>query len=323
MSSAAIKTHLLPSELQDPRMILFRVGENLFMLPIGIVREVVHVADRVTNKTATSSNSIGLLEYRQKSVPVYDMLRSLKLGDDAENTTKKVIVLEFEDRLLAIKVDEVSDIVKHNEVISHPPLVNLGAEQGRVIAGVVELKSRKANALLINAKNLIESFDMGTTPESSTAAVSGDSTFAEARRESVEKKWALRFIGNNLKWCISIGQVEHILPRLNLNRFPGMPSYVLGIRQIEGEVVPIVDFSRRIEPSEQHPETRRIIVVKLGQETFGIGVEKVCDIIDLGSMQTSQPLASDLSRFFKGTFESKDGEKVHLLDLSTVVRIEG
>ena len=302
---------------KDLRLILFRLGDSYFVLPIGIVREVVHANDKMSPVQDRVGCLLGTLAYRSEAIPVYDILQAVGLPSETEGIVKKVIVLDVENQLVAIKVDEVSDIVKHNEIVSHSPLVNLDFDQQRTIVGILELKTRKATALLINAKNLMEALQGAGHKCVETVS----ETLIDTSTATSQRALALRFETGGAEWCLPIHMVERILPPLKLNRFPGMPDYVLGIRQIEGEVVPIIDFHRRVSGDNQGHELKRILVVKHDGETIGIGVDKVRDILDLSVLHEAPCEDGLLRKFCDTTFSDSNGVKIHMARLELVSKI--
>ncbi|PCI08084.1 MAG: chemotaxis protein CheW [Gammaproteobacteria bacterium] len=103
---------------------------------------------------------------------------------------------------------------------------------------------------------------------------------------------------------IDVNKVREIL-RLNNNfPVPGAPDFVLGITNIRGNVVTIVDARKRFTLSSiDYTKDARMIVVELGEQTAAIVVDSVSDVIDVPktSIDINPRLQmSEGSRFISG-----------------------
>jgi purine-binding chemotaxis protein CheW len=81
---------------------------------------------------------------------------------------------------------------------------------------------------------------------------------------------------------IEVKQVREILLVNNILPVPGAPDYVLGITNIRGNVVTVLDARTRINlPTIDHTDTTRMIVLESHGDVAAIVVDNVVDIIDL------------------------------------------
>jgi purine-binding chemotaxis protein CheW len=97
----------------------------------------------------------------------------------------------------------------------------------------------------------------------------------------------LTFILDNETYALDILRVREIRGFSPVTRVPEAPHHTLGVLNLRGTIVPIVDMRRRIgvEPVEPSPLTV-IIVLSVastrGQRDFGLVVDSVSDVVDLG-----------------------------------------
>lgn len=100
-------------------------------------------------------------------------------------------------------------------------------------------------------------------------------------------KVAVVFAGKE-EFGIEIGKVVEILnvPRVYL--LPQLPSFLSGVVNIRGEVIPLMDLRKRfgITPSSVK---ERVVVVRSDREKVGLLVDGVKDIIDLQYGETVKP----------------------------------
>lgn len=99
---------------EEYQIVTFEIGGTQFGVEIGKVREVVECTE-VTPVPKAKKYVEGIINLRGRILPVISLRKRLELPD-VENTSETVIlVLEIEQRLFAVIVDKILDVVK----ISH------------------------------------------------------------------------------------------------------------------------------------------------------------------------------------------------------------
>lgn len=82
------------------------------------------------------------------------------------------------------------------------------------------------------------------------------------------------------EFAINISQVKEIISyETGITRMPGKPNYVIGIMNIRGETVPIMDLGYRLNYEIDYP-TSKIIIVYMHGEKVGLIVQTVKDVLD-------------------------------------------
>jgi len=81
-------------------------------------------------------------------------------------------------------------------------------------------------------------------------------------------------------YCVGIMDVREIRRWSQTTALPGAPEYVVGVINLRGSVVPIVDFSLRLGLSTDAPSERNVIViVQIGERVCGLLVDEVSEIL--------------------------------------------
>ncbi|MBA4396270.1 MAG: chemotaxis protein CheW [Syntrophus sp. (in: bacteria)] len=104
----------------------------------------------------------------------------------------------------------------------------------------------------------------------------------------------------------------------DLTPVPGAPDFVLGVVNLRGEIISIVDIKRFFNlPRKGITDLNRILVLSNDKMEFGLLADELLGarMIAADNMQSSMPLASDIfSKYLKGiTTEGLivlDGEKI-------------
>ena len=123
---------------------------------------------------------------------------------------------------------------------------------------------------------------------------------------------------------IDILQVQEIIRMLPIAIVPSAPSFVKGVIDLRGEVIPIIDMRKRFKlPPIAYDNETRIIVV---HTTFTVGfiVDAVCEVIRISESAIEKPPAvvdGDGSNYIKGVSKLEKGLLI-LLDLNGLINIE-
>jgi purine-binding chemotaxis protein CheW len=124
------------------------------------------------------------------------------------------------------------------------------------------------------------------------------------------------------EFCVDIMQVREIRGWTTATPLPRTPSYIKGVINLRGAVLPIVDLGARLGLNTSEPSARHVImVVSVGGRTLGLLVEAVSDIINMSDdmVQPTPDVACDtVKTFVKGLF-AIDGRMISLISLDRVL----
>ena len=100
-------------------------------------------------------------------------------------------------------------------------------------------------------------------------------------------RWVTFKLGNEI-YGVNVMQVREVLRYTDIAPVPGAPSYVLGIINLRGNVVTVIDTRARfgIPPAEVTDNTR-IMIIESEKHVIGILVDSVAEVADLN---TADPL---------------------------------
>jgi purine-binding chemotaxis protein CheW len=126
------------------------------------------------------------------------------------------------------------------------------------------------------------------------------------------------------EFCVDIMGVREIRGWTPATPLPHAPSYVRGVINLRGAVLPIVDLGLRfgLGPTEPTPRSV-IIVVHIHQQVVGLLVDAVSDILTSSeaSMQPTPDSASDMAKtFVKGVY-AVDSRMISIVTLDSVLPI--
>jgi purine-binding chemotaxis protein CheW len=117
-------------------------------------------------------------------------------------------------------------------------------------------------------------------------------------------------------------KVQEINKLIEMTRVPQAPEYVLGILNLRGEIVTIIDLGKKLglKSTELNHKTRNIIVNSNG-EHIGLMVEQISDVIQVEWEKVEPPPANigDVQgKYFTGVFKTAD-RLIGILDVEKVL----
>jgi len=124
---------------------------------------------------------------------------------------------------------------------------------------------------------------------------------------------------------MDILKVQEINKLIEMTRVPQAPEYVLGILNLRGEIVTIIDLGKKLglKSTEISDKTRNIIV-NSNEEHIGLMVEQISDVIQADWEKVEAPPANigDVQgKYFTGVFKTKD-RLIGMLDVEKVLEEE-
>jgi len=124
------------------------------------------------------------------------------------------------------------------------------------------------------------------------------------------------------EFCVDIMAVREIRGWTAATALPQSPSFVRGVINLRGAVLPIVDLAARLgfEGSETS-ERSVIIVAQIGEQVVGLLVDAVSDIISVTDdvIQPTPDVASETAKNFVRGLLAIDGRMISLIGLDRVL----
>jgi purine-binding chemotaxis protein CheW len=127
-------------------------------------------------------------------------------------------------------------------------------------------------------------------------------------------------IGNE-EYGVEILQVQEIQKLPKITTLPKSPDYILGVIDLRGKVVPIVDLSKKFKiESRGTSETRRAIFVEINKKKVGLAIDSVSHVIkvDSGEIEPPPPVVKGISgKYIIGIAKLEKGFVV-ILDINKI-----
>ena len=129
----------------------------------------------------------------------------------------------------------------------------------------------------------------------------------------------------NESYGINVMQVQEVLRYTEIAPVPGAPPYVLGIINLRGNVVTVIDTRSRFAlANAETTDQTRIVIIEAENQVVGILVDAVAEVVYLrqSEIETTPNVGNDESaKFIQGVCHKND-ELLILVDLEKLMSDE-
>ena len=121
---------------------------------------------------------------------------------------------------------------------------------------------------------------------------------------------------------INVMQVQEVLRVSEITPVPGAPPYILGIINLRGNVVTVLDTRMRFGlPIYETDDASRVVIVESKGNVLGILVDSVAEVVYLRSsdIETAPNVGNDeSSKYIQGVY-SNEGNLLILVDVNKLL----
>lgn len=145
----------------------------------------------------------------------------------------------------------------------------------------------------------------------------------QAKNDSVSQ-WVTFRLGDEI-YGIDVLQVQEVLRVTEISPVPGAPNHVLGIINLRGNVVTVLDARNRFGlPPKETDDASRIIVVDAFDKVIGLLVDNVSEVAYLPNYQieSAPNVGTDDGNKFVSGVSNWEGELLIMVDLSKLINME-
>ena len=123
------------------------------------------------------------------------------------------------------------------------------------------------------------------------------------------------------EFCVNVMSVREIRGWTPATAMPHSPSYMKGVINLRGAVLPIIDLSARLGMKPTEPTQRHVIIVaQVHRKVVGLLVDAVSDILPVSedNVQPTPEIASELQRQFARGIMAIEKRLICLLELEAI-----
>lgn len=279
-------------------------------------------ADERGDAEAASSAREEALASARETIAALERFEALVPANIQED--QRIIVVDAEGVVLGLVVDHVHEVLNIAKDLVEPP-PKLGASGGMELSGVAKLEDGSRLILLLDAASLIRDQSWRDVQRAEqTQSAQGTAVARSSGRLSTEVQLVTFLLGDE-EYGIPISQIQEIDRLARITKVPKAPSFIEGVTNLRGEVIPVLDTRKRFELEVKAPDDRtRIIIVDFGGVKTGLVVDSVREVLNLSSESISPPpeaIGSSIDQqFISGIGEVNSGARmIVLLDIEKIL----
>jgi purine-binding chemotaxis protein CheW len=267
------------------QLVSFEVAEQEYALAIESVQEIVQVPERINRVPKTDQHVLGVVTLRNRLLPLVSLREMFGLPAIPLDERNKIVVVPLPDQTsVGIVMDTVREVlrVNRNLVDPVPSLIRSGRGHNE-IQGICRLDGGKRLVSVLSAEALFEN-DVVRRAVADAGEDAGEDTMASDRAGTLEEEE--QFVVFRLareEYGAPIETVQEIVrvPE-ELTRVPKAPSFIKGVVNLRGSVLPVVDQRTRFDLDDiDRNDRQRIMVFMIAGVRTGFIVDSVSEVLKI------------------------------------------
>ncbi len=305
------------AEDEAPQVVQFSVGGQSYALPVHRVQEVVAWPEHITPVPRAPSWLAGLMTLRREPVPVVWLARLFAL--ESLQQPACVLVLQAGGRRFGLGVDQVHDVhTLPTDTLEPPPASLQQASDTREIVAVCRMEGERLVSLL-DLRRLLQRIALDETTAWAEPTASNPDNASEPTASEEEGRSFLFFRLDTELFGVAIDYVQEIVePPEVYTTVPQAPPAVVGVVNLRGGVLPVVDLRRQLGlPEAERTPQQRIVVLTAAEQPTGFivdAVTEVCEVPADALQPAAHPTQQDNPLMDQVIHLADQGQIVQLLD---------
>ncbi len=298
-------------------LLSFRVAGQFYGLPLEHIREVALLAGDVATIPNAAAAVIGLIPLRDGVLPLVSLASLLGLeAGQAGGESPSVVVVEHEGAWIGLVVDGV-DVIRRlpdRAIDTVPPVL----QRGRGDAQIAAIGRIAEEGLLISILSPGQLFGHHAVTQAIGQNIGAQSVEATPGKEDAVEQLLIFQLGDET-YGLPIAAVDEVI-RVpgDITRMPGAPDFVMGVINLRGKAVPLIDQRTRFStPAATQTAKARAIILTLGSLKAGFVVDGVSEVRAVASanLSAAPEFSSDRTDVFDRIAHIEaDGRMVLLID---------
>lgn len=271
------------------QLVSFGVAGQEYAMAIESVQEIVQIPETIIHVPRSESHVMGVMTLRNRLLALVNLRRMFDLPAREVDESCRIVVVSLGATSVGIVMDSVNEVlrVSKSEVDAMPGLL---AHDGDLadISGICRLDDGKRMVSIISADNLFRHTAI------KEALMTADTLNNEGEQESVahddtenhvldDDEQVVVFRLGKEEFGVSIESVQEIVrvPE-TLTHVPKAPSFVEGVINLRGAVLPVIDLRRRLGlPTVDRSDRQRVMVFLINGMRTGFIVDLVTEVLKI------------------------------------------
>lgn len=274
----------LSDELQ---LVSFEVCDQEYAMDIKDVQEIVQVPESIVHVPHSQSHVLGVMTLRNRLLPLVSLRRMFDLPRRDADEHSRIVVVALAGHSVGVVTDTVNEVLRvpKNEVDDVPPLL---ARDGDLadITEICRLDGGKRLVSIISAANLFGHSAIKEALSNVTTEAEDDDRALGADLDddtADDDEQVVVFRLGKEEFGVPIDSVQEIVRVPDeLTHVPKAPSFVEGVINLRGAVLPVIDLRRRLGlPTLERSDRQRVMVFLINGARTGFIVDVVAEVLKI------------------------------------------
>lgn len=356
---ANMEKQLLLKDNLDPNFKLymtFSLADYLYAAPAESIVEVIKLP-MLNIPENLPEYIVGILNLRGQIINILDIRSMFGIQPKTYSTDNCILVLTYNETTWGLVVGSVNDVINlSSKQISSTPYGAKGtntfisniAKTEEGLLSILNLDSiSKIIASTLSQIQTEEIEAQSQLPQSIKLTSKASNIFTTDKKSldifykrakelqqeldlSLEKDKSsdqrfVTFLLNNEMYAISLKYIQEFSKILNLAIIPCVPEFYVGLSNLRGEFIPVIDIKGFLGISKTEvTEKSKIIFVKIPKLQVGILVDEVFDIINVTSDVINKPKITQIEtvKYTSGEIIFGNNKVINIFDLAKFLQDE-
>ncbi|HBG18216.1 MAG TPA: chemotaxis protein CheW [Desulfobulbaceae bacterium] len=290
---AGIKSHhVAGNEIDEDdnndelQLVSFEVAGQEYAMDIADVQEIVQIPEEIIHVPHSESHVMGVMTLRNRLLPLVNLRRMFDLPSRQNDDHSRIVVVSLGLASVGVVMDSVNEVLRvaKADVDAMPGLL---ARDGDLadITEICRLNNGKRLVSIISAANL---FRHSAVKEALTTVATlhddnmkNNDDLDDATVDDDEQVVVFRL--DKEEFGVPIDSVQEIVrvPE-ELTNVPKAPSFVEGVINLRGSVLPVIDLRRRLGmPTIERSDRQRVMVFLISGVRTGFIVDSVAEVLKI------------------------------------------
>ncbi|MBK1647582.1 chemotaxis protein CheW [Rhabdochromatium marinum] len=310
------------------QLVSFDVAEQEYAIAIENVQEIVQVPEHIVKIPRSEQHVLGVMSLRNRLLPLVSLRRMFALPPHEMDEHSRIVVVSLGATSVGVVMDNVNEVLRvaKAEVEAMPGLL---ARDGDLtdISDICRLDGGKRLVSIISTGNLFRHSAVKealTTVDSMTEDLPTETDELDDDSADDDEQVVV-FRLNKEEFGVPIESVQEIVrvPE-ELTHVPKAPSFVEGVINLRGTVLPVIDLRRRLGlKGVERSDRQRVMVFLIKGACTGFIVDSVAEVLRIphGAIEPAPNLSSEQSQLLARMANlEKQQRLVQLIDPSQLVK---
>jgi purine-binding chemotaxis protein CheW len=325
ISSAESEEEESSDELQ---LVSFDVAGQEYAITIEDVQEIVQVPEQIIHVPHSEAHVLGVMTLRNRLLPLVSLRRMFALPPQDANEHSRIVVVALGSASVGVVMDNVNEVlrVSKSEVDAMPGLLVREGELAD-ISEICRLDGGKRLVSIISAANLFNhsSIKEALQNVNNLRDDGQKDTSGEIDDDAADDdEQVVVFRLGKEEFGVPIDSVQEIVRVPDeLTHVPKAPSFVEGVINLRGAVLPVIDLRRRLGlATVERSDRQRVMVFLIDGVRTGFIVDSVAEVLKIhkAAIEASPRLSAEQSQLLARMANlEKQKRMVQLIDPSHLV----